>query len=114
MTTGSSEGKDFIIKGDGKGDGATEKTADAAEQLPEMNFATFIFSLNSSALVHLGVLADPTTGKTEKKLAVAKQTIDILGMLEEKTKGNLTEEEGNMLQNILQELRLKYIKEKGD
>ena len=58
-------------------------------QLPEINFATFIFSLNSSVLVHLGMIEDPATGKKEKNLPIAKQTIDILGMLEEKTKGNL-------------------------
>lgn len=109
MTTDNSQGKDFIIKENG----GTGRDGDSGEHMPEMNFATFIFSLNSSALVHLGALSDPITGKFEKKLRVAKQTIDILGMLEEKTKGNLTDEEGNMLRNILQELRLKYIKEKG-
>ncbi|MDY6904904.1 MAG: DUF1844 domain-containing protein [Thermodesulfobacteriota bacterium] len=110
MTAENSEGKDFVIK---DGDGISEHTDTAEEPWPAMNFATFIFSLNSSALVHLGALADPTTGKVEKKLTVAKQTIDILGMLEEKTQGNLTDEEGNMLRNILSDLRLKYIKEKG-
>jgi hypothetical protein len=82
-------------------------------QLPEINFATFIFSLNHSVLVHLGVMDDPSTGKKEKNLPLAKQTIDILGMLEEKTKGNLTEDEEKMLKNILYDLRMIYIKEKG-
>jgi hypothetical protein len=81
-------------------------------QLPEINFATFIFSLNSSALVHLGIIDDPASGKKVKQLALAKQTIDILGMLEEKTKGNLTEDEENMLKNILYDLRMIYVKEK--
>ena len=81
-------------------------------QLPAINFATFIFSLNHSVLVHLGVMEDPSTGKKEKKLPIAKQTIDILGMLEEKTKGNLTEDEEKMLKNILYDLRMIYIKEK--
>jgi hypothetical protein len=82
-------------------------------QLPEMNFATFIFSLNHSVLVHLGVMDDPSTGKKVRNLPIAKQTIDILGMLKEKTQGNLTEDEENMLKNILYDLRMIYIKEKG-
>jgi hypothetical protein len=82
-------------------------------QLPELNFATFIFSLNHSVLVHLGVMDDPSTGKKAKHLPLAKQTIDILGMLEEKTQGNLTEDEEKMLKNILYDLRMIYIKEKG-
>ena len=81
-------------------------------QLPEINFATFIFSLNHSVLVHLGVMDDPSTGKKVRNLPIAKQTIDILGMLEEKTKGNLTEDEEKMLRNILYDLRMIYIKEK--
>jgi hypothetical protein len=55
--------------------------------LPAINFATFIFSLNSSALVQLGMMEDPMTGEKSKNLPLAKQTIDILSMLEEKTKG---------------------------
>jgi hypothetical protein len=52
-----------------------------------INFATFIFSLNSSALVQLGMMEDPMTGEKTKNLPLAKQTIDIISMLEEKTKG---------------------------
>jgi hypothetical protein len=62
--------------------------------------------------VHLGVTEDPMTGKNEKNLPLAKQTIDILGMLEEKTKGNLTKDEEQMLKNMLYDLRMIYIKEK--
>jgi len=90
----------------------TQKKGSDTYQLPKINFATFIFSLNSSALVHLGALEDPATGKKNKNLGVAKQTIDIIGMLQEKTKGNLTEDEENMLKNILYDLRILYIKEK--
>ena len=86
---------------------------DADYQLPEINFPTFIFSLNSSALLNLGAIEDPGTGKKTKNLPLAKQTIDILGMLEEKTKGNLTDDEAAMLKNILYELRMLYVKEKG-
>ena len=105
---------------------ATEKTrepeapepsdTDASEeqpQFPEINFPTFIISLNASALLHLGAIEDPTTGQKTKNLPMAKQTIDILSMLEEKTAGNLDNEEKNLLKNILYELRLMYVKEKG-
>lgn len=86
--------------------------ADKSEvKLPQINFATFIFSLNSSALVQLGLLEDPSTGQKGKNLPVAKQTIDILGMLQEKTRGNLTAEEEGMLRHILYELRMLYVKE---
>jgi len=87
--------------------------AESTSQLPEINFATFIFSLNSSALVHLGVIEDPATGQKKKSLPLAKQTIDILGILGEKTSGNLTEDEENLLKHVLHELRLMYVKEKG-
>ena len=81
-------------------------------KLPEINFPTFIFSLNSSALVHLGVIEDPASGQKSKNLLMAKQTIDILGMIEEKTQGNLSNDEANMLKHILYELRMIYVKEK--
>ena len=82
-------------------------------QFPEINFPTFVASLNASALVHLGVIDDPAVGKKSKNLPMAKQTIDILSMLEEKTKGNLAKEEENMLKNVLYDLRIMYVKEKG-
>jgi len=82
-------------------------------QLPEINFPTFIFSLNSSVLVHLGIIDDPASGKKVKNLVLAKQTIDILGMLEEKTRGNLTVDEKSMLKHMLYDLRMIYVKEKG-
>ena len=99
---------------------AEESESEAAQeqertdyQLPKINFATFIFSLNHSVLVHLGVMDDPTTGKKVRNIPIAKQTIDILVMLEEKTQGNLTEDEANMLKNILYDLRMIYVKEKS-
>jgi len=79
--------------------------------LPEINFPTFIMSLNASAFVNLGVLENPATGKKEKNLDLAKQTIDILCMLEEKTRGNLSKDEESMLKNILYDLRIIYVKE---
>ncbi|RLC15597.1 MAG: DUF1844 domain-containing protein, partial [Deltaproteobacteria bacterium] len=64
-----------------------------------------------SVLFQLGVIEDPATGKKSKNLTAAKQTIDIMGMLEEKTQGNLTKEEEGMLKNILYDLRIAYVKE---
>lgn len=81
-------------------------------QLPEINFSTFILSLSSSALFHLGEIVEPSTGSKNEDLPLAKQTIDILGMLEEKTKGNLTGDEKNLLSNILYDLRMRYIQKK--
>jgi PBP1b-binding outer membrane lipoprotein LpoB len=81
--------------------------------LPAINFSTFIFSLNSSALVQLGMMEDPITGEKSKNLPLAKQTIDIISMLEEKTKGNLHADEAAMIKNILYDLRIHYVKERG-
>lgn len=82
-------------------------------QMPKIDFSTFIFSLNSSVLVQLGLLEDPGSGAKEKNLPLAKQTIDIIAMLEEKTRGNLTGDEENLLKSILYDLRILYVKEKG-
>jgi hypothetical protein len=74
-----------------------------------MDFYTFLLSLGSSAFVHLGDAPHPESGDTQENLILAKQTIDILGMLEEKTKGNLTNEEEKFLENLLLDLRLRYV-----
>ena len=86
---------------------------EAAAPLPEVDFATFIFSLNSATLVHLGIIEDPASGQKAKNLPLAKQTIDILGLLESKTRGNLSSDEEAMLRSILYDLRMIYIREKG-
>ena len=86
---------------------------DAQTPLPEINFATFVVSLNASALLHLGAIEDPATGQANKNLPMARQTIDILCMLEQKTAGNLTKDEENLLKNILYDLRIIYVKESG-
>jgi len=92
-------------------DDAGEKGArDEEFVLPEMNFPTFILSLHTSALFHLGLISDPQTSETVKNLPAAKQTIDILDMLEKKTKGNLDEEERKLLEGILFELKMAYVK----
>jgi hypothetical protein len=75
-----------------------------------IDFYTFILSLGSSAFVHLGDAPHPETGApAAPNLVLAHQTIDILAMLREKTKGNLTSEEEKFLENLLTDLRLRYV-----
>ncbi len=89
----------------------TEKvTGSPYEPMPKVDMSTFIMSLSSSVLVYLGEVPDPETGeKTTCNMDMARHTIDLLGMLEEKTKGNLTPDEREMLNSILFELRMKYV-----
>ncbi len=77
--------------------------------LPEINFSNFILSLSTSALVQLGELPDPISKKKQKNLPFAKQTIDILEILKDKTKGNLEKNEEMLLDNLLYDLRMKYV-----
>jgi hypothetical protein len=95
---------------DGRQDPPTD-AEHAQTQLPAIDFATFVISLNQSALVHMGVVADPGSGKRAKNLPLAKQTIDILGMLETKTQGNLNEDESKLLQSLLYDLRIIYVRQ---
>ncbi|MDJ0780412.1 MAG: DUF1844 domain-containing protein [Desulfosarcinaceae bacterium] len=108
-----SEEKGFVMKEEAETKSDATTSAEEKMFLPEINFATFVVSLNSSALMALGLVADPITKKTTKNLELAKQTIDILGMLKEKTQGNLTSDEENMLRSVLYDLRMLYVKEKG-
>jgi len=78
--------------------------------LPEIDFTHFILSLSSSALIQLGEIQDPFTQKSAKNLPSAKQTIDLIGMLKEKTKGNLTPEEEKVIDYVLYDLRMRYVK----
>jgi hypothetical protein len=79
------------------------------EPLPEINFSTFVISLSTQALMHLGEIASPLSGKVETDISVAKQMIDILGMLREKTRGNLNAGEERLIEDILFDLRMKYV-----
>jgi hypothetical protein len=83
---------------------------DERPPLPEVNFNSLIFSLSSSAFFNLGEIADPQTGQRQKDLPMAKHSIDIIAMLQEKTKGNLNDEEAKFIDNILAELRIRYVK----
>ena len=75
-----------------------------------INFASFVLSLAHTAAVHFGDVPDPVTGTTvEQNLAAAQQMIDILALLEEKTRGNLTAQERQLLEQLLYELRMRYV-----
>ncbi len=78
--------------------------------LPEVNFSSFLVSVSSSTLLHLGEIADPQSGEKKKDLALAKQSIDIISLLKDKTKGNLTQEEEKLLEHLLYDLRIRFVK----
>ena len=114
--------RSFDEKGDLKEEGAeegpkkeeakaeTQQEEAARVPLPEVNFNSLIFSLSSSALLHLGEIADPQTGEKKVDFDLAKHTIDTLAMLKEKTAGNLTDEEDKFLETILTDLRWRYVR----
>jgi len=82
-----------------------------APELPRVDFSTFVLSLGTSALYHLGALPHPETGQKleSPELALARQTIDTLEMLEEKTRGNLEAPERELVQGLLYELRMRFV-----
>jgi hypothetical protein len=89
---------------------STQASEDATPQdLAPMDFATFILSLASSALVNLGRLPPPEGAATRPDLPAAKQIIDILGILEERTRGNLDDSEDKLLKSLLYDLRVQYV-----
>ena len=93
--------------------GGESQGKDSPEQdavLPEINFVNFLFSISTSALIQMGEIEDPVSQQTVKNLPLAKQTIDLIGMLKEKTKGNLTPDEAKLMENILFDLRMRYVK----
>jgi hypothetical protein len=82
------------------------------QSLAPMDFSTFVLSLGSSAMVHLGKIPSPDAQSADAgriDLAAAKQIIDILGMLEEKTRGNLDDPEERLLQSLLYDLRIEFV-----
>jgi hypothetical protein len=110
----------------GKGAGEVEGTTSGKDdggagpspgsEIPRVDFSTFVFSLFHSALIQLGEMSDPVSGEESRNLDAAKQTIDILNIIQEKTEGNLTDEEKKFLENATAELKWKFlnaVKEKG-
>ena len=98
---------------------ASQKAASEADKntqelpLPEITFSSLIFSLSSTAFVSLGAIPDPNTGKVEKNLPLVKQTIDLLVLLRDRTRNNLTQEEETLFDHLLYDLRMSYVREVG-
>ena len=80
-----------------------------AHMLPEVTFSTFVLALASSALVHLGEVPNPETGGTTRNEALARNAIDVLTMLDDKTRNGLTPEESKLMRDVLYELRMKFV-----
>lgn len=106
----------------GSGNGPSDAEREASEvafeqarlgatgpELPNVDFATFVLSLTHSAYMHLGDAPDPTDGKRGVDLSMARQTIDLLAVLQEKTKNNLSGEEERVLDQALYDLRMRYV-----
>ena len=97
---------------------AEQKPVDSAQtqgqkgtgSLPEPDFSALVISLASTAQISMGNMPNPQTNKPEQNLPAAQQMINILGMLKERTKGNLTPEEQALLDNVLFSLRMQYVK----
>jgi hypothetical protein len=109
-------GEGFTIKDrrtfdtEGKDEKAGDRKESEYTSLPEVNFSSFVLSLSSSILLHLGEIEDPQSGEKKKDLALAKQTIDIITILKDKTKGNLTDDEQKLLEYLLYDLRMRFVK----
>ena len=108
--------RSFTDEGAAEPEPVDASDADAPDQLPlgsgplpAVDFHTFVLSLGSSALLHLGEIENPNDGVSQKDLPLAKHTIDILAMLEDKTKGNLTPAEEKLIESLLYDLRLRYV-----
>ena len=89
---------------------APKQKGEESLPLPEVNFSSLILSLSSSVLFHLGEIPDPQTGEKTKDLPMAKHGIDTIAMLKEKTEGNLSKEEGLFVENVLTDLRWRFVK----
>lgn len=89
---------------------AAAGAAEAERELPKPDFSALLISLGHSVLYHLGLVADPQSGQRgERNLALAHETIDLVEMLQEKTRGNLTPDEERLLEDLLYDLRMRYV-----
>jgi len=90
--------------------GASQATGNAGGELPQIDLSTFILSLSTSALYQMGLVPGPEGVKVpEPNRALARQTIDTLEMLQEKTRGNLDPQESKLFENLLYELRMRFV-----
>jgi len=77
--------------------------------MPEVTFSTFVMSLNTSVLFHLGEIPDPESGQKTVHIDLARHAIDTLVILEQKTRGNLTDDEEELMKNILYDVKMRFV-----
>src|SRR5262249_29373174 len=98
------------VSGERGGSGSSDAAAAGSDaDLPAVDFTTFVVLLSHSALLHLGDAPHPHDSKSQVALPLARQTIDLLALLQEKTHGNLTGAEERVLSQALYDLRLRYV-----
>ncbi len=102
--SGSTEARERVIE-----DTSTPSVGQRTDDI-KMDFPTLVLSLTTTALFQLGLAPNPATQKAEKDLPAARQTIDILAILKEKTQGNLNPEESGLLDQCLQDLKMNFLK----
>lgn len=90
-------------------DSTTEQKNQDQPVLPKVTFSTFVLSMASAGLLHLGEVPDPESGQTKKNLLLAKHNIDVLSMLQDKLENGLAQDEKSLLADLLYELRMKYV-----
>jgi hypothetical protein len=88
-----------------------DRDADRGDPLTRIDFSTFVLSLGTSAMMHMGLVADPEAGPQDgqKNLPFARQTIDTLEMLQTKTRGNLESEEAQLIESLLYDLHMRFV-----
>ncbi len=85
------------------------ETSHGVGSTPTIDFTTFVLGLASTAMIQMGAAPDPETQQDQKNLVLARQTVDLLGMLREKTRGNLTDEEQRFFDALLYDLRVRFV-----
>jgi hypothetical protein len=86
-----------------------ESKTTASQPPPPMDFSMFVLSMANTALFQLGFIKDPDAGEAPKDLQGARQTIDLIALMEEKTRGNLTEQEAKIIKEALFQLRMAFV-----
>jgi hypothetical protein len=84
-------------------------TESPKESIPKIDFPTLIMSFASASMISMGLVPDPVTGEIQKSLLIAQQNIDVISLLREKTRGNVTPDEERLMEQILYELRMHYV-----
>jgi len=108
-STARASSADFSARSSGEAKNNTAKEPEG--EMPPMDFSSFVVGLGTQAMMLLGEIPDPQSGQVlALNLPAARQTIDIISLLQEKTAGNLTEDESKLLQDVLTSLRIGFVK----